>query len=213
MFPELQYISNGNSVDEHLQNIQSALEAGCIWIQLRLKKYSEDEIITAAEKTRKLCDLHEAIFILNDHAEIAMKTGADGIHLGLTDLAIPTARKIMGERKIIGGTANTFKDILKRVEEKADYVGLGPFRFTTTKEKLSAILGLEGYRNIMQQLSAKNISIPIFAIGGIELNDISKIRQTGIYGVAVSGLITNSSNKKNSIQLIHSKFKDHVKNC
>ncbi|MDL2331274.1 thiamine phosphate synthase, partial [Odoribacter sp. OttesenSCG-928-A06] len=104
------------------------------------------------------------------------------------------ARKILGNEKIIGATCNTFQDIKKAISEGANYVGVGPYRFTTTKKKLSPVLGLEGYKNIMNQMAAEKLSIPILAIGGIEEDDIAPLMQTGIHGIALSGLIKNAAN-------------------
>jgi thiamine-phosphate pyrophosphorylase len=200
MYPKLQYISQGNSSAEHLKNIQEALDAGCRWIQLRLKKESAQEIEIAAMKVRTLCDQYNAVFILNDQVEIAKKCDADGVHLGLSDLSVQKAREIIGEQKIIGGTANTLNDVLKRINEKCNYIGLGPFRFTTTKEKLSPILGAEGYKQIISQLNDEQIKTPIYAIGGVLDSDIEVIMNTGIYGIAVSGIITQAKDKKNMVE-------------
>lgn len=98
----------------------------------------------------------------------------------------------LGENKIIGGTANTISDVLQRINEPCDYIGLGPLRFTSTKQQLSPILGFEGYQNIIKNLKEKSIDIPkIFAIGGVVLEDIEILKEIGIYGAAVSGQITN----------------------
>lgn len=110
----------------------------------------------------------------------------------MTDTSIKEARELLGEEKIIGGTANTYEDVVQRFHEKCNYVGLGPFKFTSTKEKLSPIVGLEGYKKIISTLKSEGIEIPIFAIGGILEEDIEPILNTSIYGVAVSGLITNN---------------------
>ena len=113
------------------------------------------------------------------------------MHLGLNDSAVGEARQILGENKIIGGTANTLSDVIQRINESCDYIGLGPLRFTTTKEKLSPVLGFEGYRKIIDGLSEQSIDIPkIFAIGSVTLEDILPLQEIGIYGVSVSGLIT-----------------------
>jgi len=84
--------------------------------------------------------------------------------------------------------------VLQRIDEKCNYIGLGPFRFTSTKEKLSPILGIEGYQHVMNSLKSKGIEIPIFAIGGIKVEDVNDILNTGIYGVALSGMLTNIKN-------------------
>ena len=110
----------------------------------------------------------------------------------MTDTSIQEARELLGDKKIIGGTANTYEDVIQRYHEKCNYVGLGPYKFTITKEKLSPIVGLEGYKEIISKLENKGVEIPIFAIGGILEEDINPILNTGIYGIAVSGLITKN---------------------
>ncbi|MBC7511529.1 MAG: thiamine phosphate synthase [Ferruginibacter sp.] len=196
MFSKLQYISQGETAAMQLKNINEALDAGCNWVQLRFKNAKENELKTTAEEIKKLCETYTATFIINDHPVIAKEVDADGVHLGLTDMKISEAKNIIGANKILGGTANTLQDVLQRVEEGCNYVGLGPLRFTTTKARLSPVLGLDGYKNIIDELKQRNIELPVYAIGGILAEDISSILQTGIYGVAVSGIITHHPNKK-----------------
>lgn len=200
MFSKLQYISQGSTATEQLYNIQQALGAGCNWIQLRYKNATTDEVMTLAAQVKRLCTDHSATFIINDHPHIARAMDTDGVHLGLTDMPIIKARQIVGSNKIIGGTANTLEDVLQRVEEGCSYVGLGPLRFTTTKEKLSPVLGLKGYEEIIEALKHRGITTPVYAIGGIVLEDIQAIMRTGVHGVAVSGIITNYPDKKLLIQ-------------
>ena len=118
-------------------------------------------------------------------------------------MEVQAARSIVGSGKIIGGTANTLHHVIKRHEEQCDYIGLGPFRFTATKEKLSPVLGLGGYVDIMSQLQSRHITIPVFAIGGIQQDDIEPILKTGVYGVALSGLISYHPNKKELFSQLH----------
>jgi thiamine-phosphate pyrophosphorylase len=197
---KLQYISQGNTSEEQLENIRKALENGCNWIQLRFKNSTKIELFILAEYIKKLCDVHNAVLIINDNIEVAKLINADGVHLGLTDMKIEKARQILGNEKIIGGTANTFEDVLQRATEKCDYIGLGPFQFTETKHNLSPILGLEGYRSIVKKTKQHNIEIPIYAIGGIALENVENLMETGIHGIAVSGLITQN---EYPTQLIH----------
>lgn len=190
-FDKLQYISQGNTAEQQADNILKALHHGAKWIQLRWKNAPQDELKSLAEKVKKWCVQNEAIFIINDSANLAKDIDADGVHLGLTDSHIATARSLLGHDKIIGGTANTLDDVLQRIDEQCDYIGLGPFRFTTTKEKLSPVLGLKGYENINHFLKDSKIAAPpLYAIGGIETGDISMLKEVGVYGVALSGLIT-----------------------
>lgn len=200
MYSKLQYISNGISVNEQLESIQKALDSGCSWIQLRFK--NENEVEKLAEKVKILCSSYQATFIVNDFVHVAKNVEADGLHLGLEDESVASAREILGENKIIGGSTNTFEDVLKRIEEKCDYIGLGPFRFTQTKDRLSPVLGLGKYAFIQQELEKRDLSIPIYAIGGIQLEDIQSILETGVYGIAVSGLVGGSKNPNELVKQI-----------
>ena len=203
MLSKIQYISQGSTIEEQIQNCTNVLEAGCKWIQIRFKNSTEEEFIKAAKTIQALCKNFNATFIINDKVEIAKDLNADGVHLGLTDTDIKSARQILGPAKIIGGTANTLAHVIQRMEEKCDYIGLGPFQFTATKEKLSPILGLEGYRQIMQDNQLVESTIPIYAIGGIEIKDIGEILNTGIYGVALSGILSNKNNTSEIISQLN----------
>ena len=101
---------------------------------------------------------------------------------------------MLGSSFIIGGTANTFEDVKAHHEASANYIGCGPFRFTTTKKNLSPVLGLDGYRHIVKQMKDANIQLPIVAIGGITAEDIPAIMQTGVTGIALSGTILHAEN-------------------
>ena len=194
MFEKIQYVSQGETPEQQLANISKALDAGCKWIQLRYKNKSILEVLELAKMVQKICKSYDAKLIINDYVQVAWQINADGVHLGLNDISVLEARTLLKENKIIGGTANTLDDVLKRVNEKCDYIGLGPFRFTATKEKLSPILGIEGYQEILKELKNRNIDIPIYAIGGLEEHDFEILEGIGVYGVAVSGLITRHEN-------------------
>lgn len=179
-------------MQEQELNIRKALDNGIKWVQIRWKNVPENDLISLCETSKQLCSEYQSVCIINDNAQLAKTIDADGVHLGLSDGSIKEARLILGENKIIGGTANTISDILQRIDESCDYIGLGPLRFTATKEKLSPVLGFEGYQKIINHLQEKSIEIPkIFAIGGVALEDIQPLQEVGIYGVAVSGQITN----------------------
>ncbi|MEZ7498983.1 thiamine phosphate synthase [Flavobacterium sp. Arc3] len=200
MLNKLQYISQGRTVEEQVKNIHQALDNGCTWVQIRFKNHFSDDAFALAEAAKILCEEYLANFIINDNVYLAQQIAADGVHLGLTDMSIKDARSILGDTKIIGATANTFEDIQNHVQNGCDYIGLGPFKFTTTKEKLSPILGLDGYHNIMAKTQENGLTTPVYAIGGITLDDVELLMQTGIYGIAVSGLITHSTNQKKIIK-------------
>ncbi|MEI3788924.1 MULTISPECIES: thiamine phosphate synthase [unclassified Chryseobacterium] len=189
---KLQYISQGQTKEEQEFNIRKALDNGIKWLQVRWKNAHENEFFQLCEISKKLCSEYQTVCIINDHVQMAKEIDADGVHLGLKDVSIEMARHVLGKNKMIGGTANTLSDVLQRISEPCDYIGLGPLRFTATKEKLSPILGFEGYQDIIKNLKDKSIVIPkIYAIGGVVLQDIEPLQQIGIYGAAVSGEITN----------------------
>ena len=199
---KLQYISQGNTPKEHLRNIGEVCEAGCRWVQLRLKDVDLALYLETAIKCREICDQYGAIMIINDQVSIAKASLADGVHLGLGDMNPTDARKILGENSIIGGTANTIQDCIQQADAGVDYIGLGPYRHTITKKKLSPILGLEGYRTIVSELQSKGITIPVIAIGGIQSEDVEQIVATGIEGIAVSGMLTENEDLEEKIKEI-----------
>lgn len=192
-------------MEEQEKNISNALENGADWVQVRWKNASQSDLLSLSKKAVQLCQKYGAVCIINDAIDIAKQTNADGVHLGLEDESIASARAVLGKDKIIGGTANTATHVQQRIDEGCDYIGLGPFRFTATKEKLSPILGVEGYLNIIRALSLKNnLFPPIYAIGGIKLSDLDTLMQTGVHGIALSGAVTKEP------ELI-SKIKDQLK--
>ena len=185
----IQFISHYSERYSYLDSIQLALEGGCRWIQLRMKDVTDDEVRPIAIKAQQLCRQYHATFIIDDRVALVRELGADGVHLGKNDMPIREARQLLGPDFIIGGTANTFEDAKAHYEASADYIGCGPFRFTTTKKKLAPVLGLEGYRSIIHQIREARIDIPVVAIGGITKADIPAILQTGITGIALSGTV------------------------
>lgn len=212
MIDRLQYISQQGGYDSHLPAIEKALKAGCRWIQLRIKDQQPAYILEQAKAAKLLCDTFEAKLVINDHPEIARKVGAYGLHLGLLDMPIQEARQIVGSDMIIGGTANTFEHVLQRVEEGADYVGLGPYRFTTTKKNLSPILGISGFETILDQLKDSGIYLPLIAIGGITAEDVPEIIAAGIYGVALSGAITFAADAAQTVTKMTTEIRQQTTN-
>lgn len=189
----LHFISNETGTMSHIDSIGLALDAGCRWIQLRVKNRPEEEVLPIAREAMRLCDSFGARLIINDFPRVALAVGAYGLHLGLTDMPVPEARALVGGKMIIGGTANTWEDIERRVGEGADYVGLGPFRFTHTKQNLSPILGFEGYQPLLTKMQEAGHSTPIIAIGGITPDDIGSLRAAGVHGVATSAALIGSA--------------------
>lgn len=199
---ELQFITHCNDRYNYIRSAELALEGGCRWIQLRMKDASENELLEAGKKVRRMCDSYNATFIIDDHVELVKMLGADGVHLGRNDMPVTEAREILGRDLIIGGTANTIEDIVRLNESEADYIGCGPFRFTSTKKNLSPVLGLDGYRSISVQMKERGIDTPVVAIGGIGYDDIDGIMATGINGIALSGSILNAEDPVKEMQRV-----------
>lgn len=188
----LQFISHQNEKMSYLDGIHEAITGLCPWVQLRMKGATDYEVRPIAYKVKEWCKIMNVTFIIDDRVELVKEVHADGVHLGKNDMPIAEARRILGDDYIIGGTANTFEDVKAHYEAGADYIGCGPFRYTTTKEKLSPILGLEGYREIVAKMKQEHIDLPIVAIGGITEEDIPDIMKTGVSGISLSGCILNA---------------------
>lgn len=188
-----------------LQSVEIALKGGCRMIQLRMKEAPPREVEQTGILAKSLCRKYGADLYIDDHVEICRRIGATGVHLGKSDMPPGEARKILGKNFIIGGTANTFEDILRLNAERVDYIGLGPFRFTATKKNLSPVLGLSGYKQIMKQCAGQGINLPVFAIGGITAGDIPALLNAGITGIAMSSAILQAENPVEETRKICSK--------
>ncbi len=188
----LMFITHPSDRYSIAEEVQMVLEGGCKWIQLRIKDISDEEFRQTALEIIPRCKENEAFLVFDDRVELAMEMGVHGVHLGKNDMNPLQARETMGAEAIIGVTANTADDILRLKGWDVDYVGLGPFRYTTTKKNLSPLLGPDGYREVVNKVREADIPLPIVAIGGITLEDIPEIMATGVNGVAVSGSIINA---------------------
>ena len=213
----LQFITHYTEKYSYIDSAKIALDGGCRWIQLRMKDVSETTLEHHALIIQEMCKEYGATFIIDDNVFLAKKINADGVHLGKNDMPITEARGILGDDFIIGGTVNTFEDILKITNSLSstansprpmvNYFGCGPFRFTHTKQKLSPILGIEGYKEIVKKKLEHNIEIPIVAIGGISNADIPHILETGIDGIALSSSILRAENPIEEMKNIVSTIK------
>jgi thiamine-phosphate pyrophosphorylase len=195
----------------HAEQTKIACEAGARWIQVRVKQAPYPEWNTMAAACVEICHAHKAICIINDNVQIAYDTGADGVHLGATDMHPAEARKILGSKKIIGGTAHNIHEFRNLNDSDVNYIGLGPYRYTATKNDLSDVLGIENVTNIMQAHRQLNSTIPVFAIGGIQLDDISPIMSAGVQGIAVASAIFKSPDIRLSIQNLQTSLQSYAK--
>jgi thiamine-phosphate pyrophosphorylase len=185
----LLFITHQTESYSYLQSIKIALQGGCRQIQLRMKDATPEEVERVGRLALELCAPCRAALYIDDHVAVCRRLKATGVHLGKQDMPADEARKLLGNGFVIGGTANTFDDVLHLQQKKVDYIGLGPFRFTGTKKNLSPTLGLSGYQRVMEQCRAAGIHLPVLAIGGITVVDIPEILRTGVSGIALSSAI------------------------
>ncbi|SDY59191.1 thiamine phosphate synthase [Hymenobacter psychrophilus] len=196
-------ISHLHYITTNAAAAELACQGGVRWVQLRVKNQPYAVWKQLALDTQAVCRRYGATLILNDNPHLALEIGADGVHLGQADMPPTEARAMLGPSFIIGGTANTFADVQRLVATGVDYVGLGPFRFTHTKENLSPILGLGGYAEILGQCRATRLMVPVIGIGGVLLADVGALRTTGLHGIAVSGSIGQAENPVAAAQLFN----------
>ncbi len=197
MLSRLHYLTQDVHNISHQELAEIACKNGIRWVQLRVKNQSFDDWYQIAKDVKSICNQFQTTLIINDNVEICKAINADGVHLGKNDLSIIEARKNLGNNKIIGGTANTLKDILQLEKDGVNYIGLGPYKFTKTKSNLSATLGIDGYKNVLDYYQNK---IPLIAIGGITTDDVLPLINLGFYGIAVSSAINLSKEKEKTIK-------------
>ncbi|MDE6032944.1 MAG: thiamine phosphate synthase [Muribaculaceae bacterium] len=198
----LQFITHPSDKISIPEQVRLAIEGGCRWIQLRMKDATDAEVAAMAKEIIPLCRETGTILVIDDRVEVVMQTKVHGVHLGKNDMDPAKAREYLGPHAIIGCTANTAADILALAALDIDYIGLGPFRFTQTKQNLSPVIGLEGYREIINEVRAAGCQLPIVAIGGIEPADVPALLDTGVNGIAISGAIINSADPSATVASI-----------
>lgn len=187
---KLQYITPDLPGDDEIAAaVARVLAGGCRWVQLRLKESTSARWLALGSRLAQMCRNNGATFLLDDRVELVKAVGADGVHLGKNDMPVEQARSLLGMGYIIGATANCAADILAAHRAGADYIGLGPLRFTTTKKNLSPVLGCEGYRSILTEVRAAGVTLPVVGIGGVVAADVAHLTQAGVEGVAVCGAI------------------------
>lgn len=161
------------------ETVEAALQGGLSLVQYRDKNADDLTRISNAERLKQLCHQYDALFIINDRVDLALAVDADGVHLGQEDVPIAFARQLLGSQKIIGRSTHKPDDLQRAIEEGADYVGVGPVYETPTKAGRAAA-GLEYVR-----YAAQNASLPWFAIGGIDPDNLEEVLQAGAERIAV----------------------------
>jgi len=164
----------------HMEITRLAIAGGADTIQYRQKSGSTREMIEIARNMKRLCSKADVTFIVNDRLDVAIAAEADGVHLGQDDFPIPMARELLGEGRIIGGSAATLDEARKCLSEGADYVGFGPVYPTSSKDDAGPVSGIDILKQVVEI-----IPVPIIAIGGVGAENIPDVMRTGAHGIAV----------------------------
>ncbi len=208
MLPTLQFITSTNCSLSIFQQAQHFFDAGGLWLQIRDKSKTTRQLIELAHKIIHLADAYSAKVTINDFAPIALETNAFGVHVGWKDLSVKDVKQLLNPNQIIGLTINSTAqiDAINNSSVRPDYFGMGPYAFTTTKKNLSEILGLKGINRNLEHMKQNKLNIPVLAVGGIVMSDLEHLRSLGVYGIAISSLFVNSSQKKAVVEQIHRIF-------
>lgn len=178
--------------------IEAVLQAGIEYIQLREKRISSAEYLRRARRLREMTAGTKTKFIVNDRLDIALLSGADGIHLGQSDIPVEDARRCLGPGKIIGATAKTVEQARCAMEDGADYLGSGAW-FPTETKKDAVLISEEAYCAIL-----KAAPIPNVAVGGITAENGRKPLECGAYGLAISAGILKAQNPVTEVKKVRS---------
>ena len=187
MIPKLHYISQGNSPKEQLDNIQKACAAGIELVLLDVQNYSDKKLLKLATQARETTAHYQTRLIIANHYKIAKEIKADGVHITNLGLCPSLVRKELYPWQIIGATAHNFDTCEIYVSKEVDYIYLSPFKVTNQEEPTTKALGLKGYTAIVEALNTKT---PILGYGGVTIESVINVLETGILGVVVSDEIT-----------------------
>lgn len=182
----------------HVELARLAIAGGADTIQYRQKSGSTRGMINVAREMKRLCAEAGVTFIVNDRLDVAIAAEADGVHLGQDDFPIPLARRILGEERIIGGSAATMEEARICLSEGADYVGFGPVYPTSSKDDAGPVSGLEVLREVV-----KTIPLPIIAIGGVSAENVSEVLGAGAHGIAVISAVCCQQSPEQATRALH----------
>jgi thiamine-phosphate pyrophosphorylase len=190
----LHHLTQDTTGCTHAEQAENACKGGVRWVQLRAKNKSYEEWKKIALEVKEITDRYGATLIINDSATLAKELGLHGVHLGKKDMHPQEARELLGKNFIIGCTANSASDIEELLRYDIDYIGLGPFRYTITKNNLSPVLSALQ----LQYILSLQTNIPLIVIGGVQVEDVEHILELGAHGVAVSSAINLANNIEES---------------
>ncbi len=189
-----------------LQQVEESLKGGVTLVQLREKHLSFQEFLEEAKEMKELCHKYGVPLLINDNVEICIESGADGVHVGQKDMEAGLVREKLGKDKIIGVSARTVEQAMAAQNNGADYLGVGAVFSTSTKEDAKPL-----DHEILKAIT-EAVDIPVVAIGGINSENVSKLKGTGIDGVAVVSAIYGRENPKEAAENLKTLVSEVVKN-
>ena len=180
-----------------LEQVEQALRAGVTMVQLREKNMNKEQFLEEAIQMRRLTKKYQVPLIINDDMDIAIQSGADGVHVGQDDMDATMARALIGPNRILGVSVHSVKEATIAWKQGADYLGVGAVFNTATKHNVTS-MPYHTLKNICQ-----SVYIPVVAIGGIQLSNIQKLKGSGIQGVAVVSAIFGSKSIDEATKQLH----------
>ena len=187
----------------HADQAHIACGAGANWIQYRCLTKSDEELIDEIDEIAAICDDWGATLIITNHYHLLGMVDVQGVHIEDFDADLAAIREEIGNDKTLGTSATNIENLLRvQATGVVDYCGYGPFAHTNTKPNDKPLLGFEGYRALQRQ----PIEIPVIAIGGIQLNDVAPLLETGVYGIAVSAAINMAENPATLLREFYKKI-------
>lgn len=200
---KLHYLTQDLPNRSHIQQTQLACEAGANWIQYRCLSKSDEEMLDELHQIASICDDWGTTLIVTNHYHLVHLADIQGVHIEDMDADLTQIRSQIGDDKTLGASATNFLQIVNHIKNGADYIGCGPYGHTDTKPNNSPHWGSVGYQEIIKKLEEDHLDIPLIAAGGIKLEDIDELINTGIYGLAVSAAINKTDDPKNAYAEMH----------
>ncbi len=189
---KLHFITHDLPQISHVDQARLACETGAKWIQYRCFSKTDDELLQDIQAIATICDDWGATLIVTDHVQFNGKADIQGFHIEDMDTNFSVLKERLGEEITVGGSANTIDGLIRLSIEGADYAGFGPFKPSVTKPNTLPLHDLADYKKAMETLRAMNIDLPVLAVGGVALEDVDSLMETGIFGIAVSSAINQS---------------------
>lgn len=202
---KFQFITHDVLHLSHVEQAEKACEAGAKWIQYRCLSKTDDALLADINAIAAICDDWGTTLIVTNHVHLYGKADIQGFHIEDMDADFIALRKQLGQDVTLGGSSNTVENLVRLANEGADYAGFGPFSVTETKPNDNPLLGVKGYEEAMQELKGLNIALPILAVGGVTLNDVDDLMQTGVFGIAASGAINFSDDFEEAYRAFYDK--------